>query len=42
MREQDDTLENLLELHGSVFVIDELGHWVKFDVQRVVAGADRP
>jgi hypothetical protein len=42
MLEQDHTLENVLDLDGSVFVIDELGHWVKFEVQRVVAGLERP
>lgn len=42
MHGQDHTLENLLDLDGSVFVIDELGHWVKFMVQRVVAGPERP
>lgn len=40
--EHDHTLENVLELDGSVLVIDELGHWVKFEVQRVVADQSRP
>ncbi len=40
---QDHTIENLLELDGDVYVIDEVqGYWVKFMVRRVVASPGRP
>lgn len=31
----DASLDNLLELSGTIAVIDEAGYWVKFSVQRV-------
>jgi Family of unknown function (DUF6516) len=40
---QDHTIENLLELDGDVYVIDEVqGYWVKFAVRRVAASPERP
>ena len=34
--ERDHTVENLLELDGDIYVIDEVaGYWVKFKVRRV-------
>ncbi len=42
-REQDHTLENLLDLDGDVYVIDETaGYWVKFVVKRVTPSPARP
>jgi Family of unknown function (DUF6516) len=41
-QEPDRTLENLLELDGSILVIDDLGHWVKFEVQRAAVSPERP
>ena len=41
-REQDHTLENLLELDGDTFFIDDQGHWVKFEVRRVPVSRERP
>lgn len=39
----DKTLENLLELDGVRFVIDEkLGLWVKFEVRKVQIHKHRP
>lgn len=39
----DNTIENLLELHGIRFVIDDsLGLWVKFEVQQVEKSISRP
>lgn len=39
----DKTIENLLELDGVRFVINEvMGLWVKFDVQKVAATPNRP
>jgi Family of unknown function (DUF6516) len=41
--EQDHTLENLLDLDGDVYVIDEAaGYWVKFAVKRVTPSPGRP
>jgi len=41
--EQDHTLENLLDLDGDIYVIDEAaGYWVKFVVKRVTPGPERP
>ncbi len=41
--EQDHTLENLLDLDGDIYVIDETaGYWVKFAVRRVTASSGRP
>ena len=41
--EQDQTLENLLDLDGDIYVIDETaGYWVKFAVRRVTASSGRP
>jgi len=43
MSQEDKTLENLLELDGIKYVIDEhLGLWVKFDVKKVEKNKDRP
>jgi hypothetical protein len=41
--EQDYTLENLLDLDGDIYVIDEVaGYWVKFVVKRVTPSPERP
>ena len=41
--EQDHTLENLLDLDGDIYVIDEAaGYWVKFVVRRVIPSPERP
>lgn len=43
MSGKDYGLDNLLELDGTRFVIDEeLGLWVKFDVKLVTPGQNRP
>lgn len=43
MLEQDKTIENLLELNGIRYVIEEhLGLWVKFEVKLVEPSQDRP
>lgn len=40
---EDKTLENLLELDGIKFVVDEsVGLWVKFEVKRVKPTKGRP
>ena len=40
---QDHTLENLLDLDGDIYVIDETaGYWVKFAVRRVTPTPERP
>ena len=40
---KDSTLENLLELNGERFVVDEvLGYWVKFAAKRMLATPERP
>lgn len=40
---QDHTLENLLDLDGDIYVIDEaVGYWVKFVVRRVTPNPERP
>jgi hypothetical protein len=40
---QNHTLENLLDLDGDIYVIDEAaGYWVKFVVRRVTPGPERP
>lgn len=39
---RDVSLDNLLELHGTVLVINEAGYWVKFSVVEVVATDARP
>ena len=41
-QEQDRTLEHLLGLHGDIYVIDDQGHWVKFEVHRVAVDPERP
>jgi Family of unknown function (DUF6516) len=39
----DSGLDALLPLDGEVFFIDPQGnHWVKFEIKRVVASAERP
>ncbi|OGT59788.1 MAG: hypothetical protein A3F14_02820 [Gammaproteobacteria bacterium RIFCSPHIGHO2_12_FULL_43_28] len=43
MSKEDKLIENLLELDGIRYVIDEhLGLWVKFEVKRVSSSKDRP
>ncbi len=41
--EQDHTLENLLDLDGDIYVIDEAaGYWVKFVVRRTTPSPEYP
>ena len=41
--ERDHTLENLLDLDGDIYVIDEAaGYWVKFAIRRVTPCPERP
>lgn len=35
-------LDTLLDLHGQTLFIDEIGHWVKFVVQRTQVTEERP
>jgi hypothetical protein len=43
MSQEDKTIENLLDLDGARYVIDErLGLWVKFAAKRVKPTKDRP
>ncbi len=43
MSQEDKTIENLLELDGVKYVIDErLGLWVKFEAKRVEESKNRP
>jgi len=43
MSQEDITIENLLELDGVKYVIDEhLGLWVKFEAKRVQPSENRP
>src|SRR5579859_5129491 len=40
---RDTSLDALLDLHGQLLVVDEVGgHWVKFIVQRVSVTPERP
>jgi Family of unknown function (DUF6516) len=39
---RDTSLDTLLELHGTIAVIDEAGHWVKFQVVRVTPSPAQP
>jgi len=43
MDNNDTTLQNLLELDGTRFVLDELlGIWVKFDIKKIQISENRP
>ncbi len=43
MVQEDKTIENLLDLDGIRYVIDEkLGLWVKFEAKKVSVTTDRP
>lgn len=43
MSREDKTIENLLELDGVRYIIDEhLGLWVKFECKKVEKSKDRP
>lgn len=42
MPQPDASLDALLELDGTTYVITAAGHWVKFVVTRVPATADKP
>ena len=42
MPRSDPTLDTLLLLDGQVFVINDLGYWVKFDVSQVPPTSDKP
>lgn len=40
---EDKTLENLFDLDGETFVVDEtLGLWVKFEIRKIVPNKERP
>jgi hypothetical protein len=40
---QDESIDNLLDLNGERFIIDEkLGLWVKFEAKKVEPNKDRP
>jgi hypothetical protein len=39
---RDRGLDTLLDLDGEMFVIDEGGYWVKFEVKRVTPTKERP
>ena len=39
---RDSTLDTLLDLNGQVFVINEMGYWVKFVVRQVPMTTDKP
>lgn len=40
---QDESIENLLDLNGEKFIIDEkLGLWVKFEARKIAPTPDRP
>ncbi|MDE0509127.1 MAG: DUF6516 family protein [Gammaproteobacteria bacterium] len=40
--DRDPCLDELLDLHGQTIVIDDVGHWVKFKVNRVEVTPERP
>jgi hypothetical protein len=40
--DRDPSLDALLALDGEVFVLDEVGHWVKFVVKEVPASEEQP
>ena len=43
MGERDDGLDALLDLDGQMFFVNEAGrYWVKFEVKRCEASAERP
>ncbi len=39
---RDPSLDNLLDLHGQVLVIDATGYWVRFVVRQVPVTAQKP
>ena len=39
---RDPGFNTLLELDGVVLVVDDLGHWVKFEVRRSAVTPERP
>jgi Family of unknown function (DUF6516) len=39
---RDPSLDNLLDLHGQVLVIDSTGYWVKFAVHHVAVTEQKP
>lgn len=40
---QDESIDNLLDLHDVRYVIDEkLGLWVKFEIKKIEPNKDRP
>lgn len=42
MARRDPSLDNLLDLHGQVLVIDAAGYWVRFVVNQVPVTAEKP
>jgi hypothetical protein len=42
MPSRDTSLDNLLDLHGQVLVIDAAGYWVRFVVHQVPVTAQKP
>ena len=39
---RDPGLDTLLDLHGQILFVDEIGHWVKFVVQRTEVSTEWP
>ena len=40
--DRDPGLDTLLDLHGQMLFVDDIGHWVKFVVVRAEASTERP
>ncbi len=40
--DRDPGLDTLLDLHGQMLFVDEIGHWVKFVVLRTEVSPERP
>ena len=41
-RDRDPGLDTLLDLHGQILFVDEIGHWVKFIARRTEVTPERP
>ena len=39
---RDPGLDTLLDLNGETYFVDEVGHWVKFEVRQVKISPERP
>ena len=40
--DRDRGLDTLLDLHGQILFVDEVGHWVKFVARRTEVTAEKP